>query len=221
MLLKKIQQQFEAIYRLPPLLSIEDFLISQETLEQLAAQKQNLPLTRRGMMLLLPERDEMRVAIYLHNQVMDNLYTYNPFIGLNENNIQAFCIAVEEVSHFLYTTWKVQQSLPITTLELELQAEVDTFILCTLYHLSHGSAIFCSSLMEFLFDSFHVAHDLPSESQHRYSTANTLVRHYCYFLDDRFIKKSLFPLMMAEIRKFYRLGQTDKISHINRTVFYH
>ena len=81
MLLKKIQQQFEAIYQLPQDLSIEDFLINQETLEKLKEQPYNLPNTqnRKGLMLLFPEENELRLAIYLHDQVINNLHKFNPF----------------------------------------------------------------------------------------------------------------------------------------------
>ncbi|MCK5256461.1 MAG: hypothetical protein KAQ81_10590, partial [Deltaproteobacteria bacterium] len=123
MLLKKIQQQFEKIYQLPQDLSIEDFLINEEALEKLQGKQCN-PLTTpnlKGLMLLLPEEDELSLAIYLNEQVMNNLHKHSPFLGLNETNIHDFCIMAEEVSHFLYATWKARHSIQITRLELELQ----------------------------------------------------------------------------------------------------
>ena len=86
MLLNKIQEQLETIYQLPRHFSIEDFLINQETLEKLKRQPCNLPAAhnRKGLMLLLAEGSELRVAIYLHDQVLKNLYAHNPCSGLNE-----------------------------------------------------------------------------------------------------------------------------------------
>lgn len=222
MLLKKIQQQFEAIYQLPQDLSIEDFLINQETLEKLKEQQYNLPNIRnhKGLMLLFPEENELRMAVYLHDHVISNLLKYNPFWGLNEKNIRAFCIMAEEVSHFLYTTWKARHSIQITRLELELQAEVDKFIICTLYCLNQETQVNRLSLKELLFETFSLEKDLSLESQNRYSTASKLALHYCHFLENHFIKKTLLSQMMEEIRRFYRLGQTDKISRINRTIFF-
>ena len=223
MLLKKIQQQFETIYQLPQYLSIEDFLINQETLERLKEQQCSLPtiLNRKGLMLLLSEGEALSLAIYLHDQVIHNLHKHDPFLGLNENNIHDFCIMAEEVSHFLYTTWRARKSIQMTKLELELQAEVDKFVICTFYRSNHRACINNLSLKELLFETFSLEKDLPIESQQRYSTASKLALHYCHFLESRFIKKGLFPQMMGEIRRFYRLGQTDKISHINRSVLYH
>ena len=223
MLLKKIQQQFEAIYQLPQDLSIEDFLINQETLEKLKEQPYNLPNTqnRKGLMLLFPKENELRLAIYLHDQVINNLHKFNPFLELNEKNIHAFCIMAEEVSHFLYTTWKARHSIQITRLELELQAEVDKFIICTFYCFNQESRVKHLPLKELLFESFSLEKDLPLESKNRYFTASKLALHYCHFLENHFIRKTLLSQMMEEIRGFYRLGQTDKISHINRRIFYH
>jgi len=223
MLLKRIQQQFEKIYYLPQDLSIENFLINQEMLERLKERQHTLSssLNRKGLMLLFPEGDELRLAVYLHDQVIDNLNTHNPFLGLNDKNIHAFCIMVEEVSHFLYTTWKARHGIQITKLELELQAEVDKFIICTLYCLNHEARINSLSLKEFLFETFSLEKDLPLESKNRYSTATKLALHYCHFLENRFIKKAHFSQMLEETRGFYRLGQSGKISHINRAIFYH
>lgn len=223
MLLNKIQQQFETIYQLPQDLSIEDFLINQETLENLKEQQYNLPNTHnhKGLMLLFPEGDELRLAIYLHDHIMNNLHTHNPFLGLNEKNIHAFCTMAEEVSHFLYTTWKARHSIQITRLELELQAEIDKFIICTFYCLKHETHVNSLSIKELLFETFSLEKDLPPELKNRYSTANKLALHYCHFLENHFIKKTHLSQMMEEIRRFYRLGQTDKISHINRVIFCH
>jgi len=223
MLLNRIQEQLETIYQLPRYCSIKDFLIDQETLEQLKTQPRNLPTAhnRRGLMLLLPEENELRVAIYLHDQVVNNLYTHNPCTGLNGNNIYDFCIMAEEVSHFLYTTWKARRSIQITELELELQAEVDKFVLCTLYCSHYGTDIDSSSLKELLFETFSFEKDLSAESRERYSIASRLALHYCHFLENHFLKKDHVPQMIQEIRRFYRQGQTDKISHINRSIFYH
>ena len=223
MLIREIQRQFETIYQLPQKFPIEDFLINRETLEALQAFEHNLPITfhSKGVMLLLSEEDELTVAIYLHDQVLHNLYHYNPLLGLNENNIHDFCIMAEEVSHFLYTTWRADQQIQMTKLELELQAEIDKFVICTLYCATHGTHFNNLSLKELLFENFRVEHNLPEESQNRYFLASKLALHYCHFLEQQFIKKDHLPQMVREIRRFYRLGQTDKISRINHVVLCH
>ena len=119
-------------------------------------------------MLFLTEDDELHVGIYLHNHVIDNLRSYNPLLGLHKKNINDFCIMIEEVSHFLYTTWKARHDIQITQLEIELQAEVDKFILCTLYSAQQQRKTDSLPLIELLFEDFHFEENLSEESRKRY-----------------------------------------------------
>jgi hypothetical protein len=223
MLVKTIQQQFQSIYQLPQDLSIEDFLINQKTLETAQEERCDLISTarHRGFMLLFTEGEELHVGIYLHNQLIDNLRKHNPLLGLHEKNIDDFCILIEEVSHFLYTTWKARHDIKITKLEIELQAEVDKFILCSLYRAQNPDPTYRLPLIELLFEDYQLEKNLSEESQQRYHTASRLARHYCNFLDRHFINDKHIPQMIKEIRQFYRFSQTDKISHINRTSLFH
>jgi hypothetical protein len=223
MLVNTLQQQFETIYHVTQELSIEDFLINQDTLAHL--KEKQLPLQssshQKGLMLLFPEGDELHVALYINDQVINNLRIYNPLLGLHEKNIHDFCIMVEEVSHFLYTTWKARQDMQMTRLEIELQGEIDKFILCTFYGSNSQVRTDRLPLKELLFETFRFEEDLPQEWIQRYTIASKLARNYCHFLENQFIKKNLLPQMIEEIRQFYRFSQTEKISHINRTAFNH
>jgi hypothetical protein len=223
MLVTIVQQQFQNIYQLPHDLSIEDFLINQEALETVQEKQCALLSTahHRGFMLLFSEGNELHVGIYLHNQLLDNLRKHNPLFGLHEKNIGDFCIMIEEVSHFLYTTWRAQHDIRMTKLEIELQAEVDKFVLCSLYRAQHPESLDRLPLIELLFESYHFEKNLPEESQQRYHTASRLASHYCHFLNRHFINDNHIPQMIKEIRQFYRYSQTDKISHINRTSLSH
>ena len=222
MLVKTVQQQFQSIYQLPHDLSIEDFLINQETFETVQEKQCDLLSTihHRGFMLLFTEGDELHVGIFLHNKLIDNLHKHNPLLGLHEKNIDDFCIMIEEVSHFLYTTWKARHDIKMTKLEIELQAEVDKFVLCSLYRAQHPDPTHRLSLMELLFEGYHFEKSLSEESKQRYQTASSLARHYCHFLDRHYMNDNHIPQMIKEIRQFYRFSQTEKISHINRTSFY-
>ncbi len=223
MLVATVQQQFQNIYQLPDDLSIEDFLINQEALATVQEEQCNLLSTaqHRGFMLLFIQGDELHVGVYLHNQLLNNLHRHNPLLGLDEKNIGDFCIMIEEVSHFLYTTWKARHDIKMTRLEIELQAEVDKFVLCSLYLAQHPASLDRLTLMELLFESYHFVKNLPEESQQRYHTASRLASHYCHFLNRTYINDNHISQLIKEIRQFYRFSQTDKISHINRTSLSH
>ena len=223
MLLATIQHQYERLYQIPQNEAIEDFLINQETLRALQGEELQLssPEHHRGMLLLSHRGDELGVAVYLNDQVMHNLALHDPRSGLHAYNIHDFCIMVEEVSHFLYTTWKARNHCQMTRLEIELQAEVDKFIFCSLYCIRQHDPGSGLPLKELLFERFSLEPHLPRESQKRYLTASRLALHYCHFLDKRYIQKDRTGQMLAEIRQFHRFGQADKISHINRSALLH
>jgi len=223
MMLTTIQQQFEKLYQLPQHRTIEDFLINQETLSTLQAGWRQVPAPAhcRGMLLLSPHHDELGVAVYLDDRVLNNLAVHDPRSGLHANNLYDFCTMVEEVSHFLYVTWKAGNNRQMTRLEIELQAEVDKFIFCSFYGAHQHNPDCGMPLKEILFETFSLQHQLPQESQKRYLTASKLALHYCHFLERRYMKKELLRHLLGEIRQFYRFGQAEKISHIHRSVHLH
>jgi hypothetical protein len=49
----------------------------------------------------------------------------------------------------------------------------------------------------------------------RYVDASHYAGRFCFKLENRYLKNNRSSEMMAELRKFYRLTQTGKISHIN------
>jgi hypothetical protein len=98
----------------------------------------------------------------------------------------------------------------LTELELELQAEVDKFVSCTLLSPQRDTA----ALRERLYDQITLAGDLDETERARYRTANDEAHRYARSLDRRFIRSGQLGGMLAELRRFYRLGLTDKLHHI-------
>lgn len=109
----------------------------------------------------------------------------------------------EGVSHFLYLVERARISLPVTKLELELQAEVDKFVL--LLGLSGDSA---SRLVDRLFDSPHFLDAANTEDGARYRMAHQLAARFV----TRAVANDRDPVRARErLRSFYRAGQAEKI----------
>src|SRR5262249_8426479 len=83
------------------------------------------------------------------------------------------CQAIEGVSHFLYLAERARRELPATQLELELQAEVDKYVL-----LWHGGRGFhpgrAARVRARLFERVRYLHAADTESGARYRMANDL-----------------------------------------------
>lgn len=112
---------------------------------------------------------------------------------------------VEGVSHFVYVANRVRQELPATQLELELQAEVDKFVLLVLedqpYDRDEAYEVHAR-----LYERVRFLHEPGTELGDRYRTANDLAA--------RFMRRLMTfgpTSTHATLRRFYRAGQAEKI----------
>ncbi len=108
----------------------------------------------------------------------------------------------EGVSHFIYLAERARVSLPVTKLELELQAEVDKFVLSLGF--STDSA---ERLVQRLFDSPRFLDAEDSEDGARYRLAHQLAARFvsrAFVANDR-------ERARERLRSFYRAGQAEKI----------
>ena len=107
----------------------------------------------------------------------------------------------EGVSHFIYLVERARVNLPVTQLELELQAEVDKFVL------SLEFATEPARLLDRMFDSPHFLDDEGTESGDRYRLAHRLAARFV----SRVVVANDHARAQERLRSFYRAGQTEKI----------
>ena len=119
---------------------------------------------------------------------------------------------VEGVSHFLYLTERARVELPATLLELELQAEVDKFVVLAV----EPSVPTRDSLAlhERLYERVAFLHPADSEAGRRYRLANRLAARLAArvasLCSDR-QRKDGRGRAKTMLRRFYRSGQAEKI----------
>jgi hypothetical protein len=120
------------------------------------------------------------------------------------------CQVIEGVSHFLYLAERARRELPATHLELELQAEVDKFVL-----LSHDAAGFhparAAQVRTRLFERVTYLHAADTERGARYRMANDLAARFSRRLEALFTRHGRPEPARAALRRFYGAGQTEKI----------
>jgi hypothetical protein len=118
----------------------------------------------------------------------------------------AYLQLCEGVSHFVYLAERVRVGLPATQLELELQAEVDKFVLLAFGGGTGGEAVNARGLHRRLYANVTYLHAEGTEQGERYRLANELAAR----LAARVLERA--PGEAREIlRRFYRAGQTGKI----------
>jgi hypothetical protein len=128
-----------------------------------------------------------------------------------QQSADAWLQLAEGVSHFVYVTNRVRMELPATQLELELQAEVDKFVLLALEPERRelpgsleGAQAF--DLHARLFENVRFLHAPETELGERYRTANALAARYV-----RRLMVCDGATVRVELRRFYRAGQAEKI----------
>jgi hypothetical protein len=114
---------------------------------------------------------------------------------------------LEGVSHFVYIVERARTGLPATQLELELQAEVDKFVLLAIARRSFDTRA-ADILHTLLYERVAYLHDEGTEAGERYRLANSLAARFVR----RIVDLNERELRLRMLRRFYRSGQTEKIA---------
>lgn len=209
--LSRLQLGLETLYRVDTQLDVEAFVVDERERGESLPEAEHRP---REQLLVAQKDGEVSLGLFLDAAAIANLERHDPLQGLSDTNFGDLCLAVEGVSHFIYVALRAARDRPVTALELELQAEVDKFVVCLL--LQDLQARGTADLRRRLYDDVTLADDLHATERERYQTANDEARRYAESLDRRYIRGGKVPDMLAELRGFYRLGLDGKLGHIAR-----
>lgn len=211
-MLRPLQQLLETIYDASSGHDVRDFLITERS---------KLPRERRAEaaeeeLVLVQRRRSHYLALYIDEALLARLAQHDPLRALDGGNLGDFWIALEGVSHFSYLMWNAGHARGISQLDLELQAEVDKYIasywLLRAQHPGHVPR----ELFHLLFQRTHVNPALPPARQHLYAAASRYAARFCSALQTALLsnRPSLKSRAVAGLRRFYRLGSTGKMHHI-------
>jgi hypothetical protein len=151
----------------------------------------------------------------IESEVGDSLARRDPRLWLGEENLGPFCVLTEEVSHFLFLLFRARLERPVSELELELQGEIDKYLsaVCLLSLQNEGAV--SSRLRELLFRNYRLRDGMSAERAFRYHAANEMAWRYSGYLESRFLRDARLPELVQESRRFYRLGQREKLEKIS------
>ncbi len=166
--------------------------------------------------LLLAETAEgAGMALYLDPELLERLENTDPLGELTEVNLADYCTALEGVSHFVYTAWRLDRDAPVSLLELETQAEVDKYAATVFLIAGQQGGGYPAQVHGRLFDRVSFDDRLEPEQYQRYRTAHRCAAQYCRRLERRFVQRgqARIEALVRELRKFYRLGSTAKLAY--------
>jgi hypothetical protein len=127
---------------------------------------------------------------------------------------EAWCLALEAVSHFVLLAFRAANDRPVSQLELELQAEVDKFAVALVQRARHravGEAHLLSRRLRVaLFDRQDFLDPAHTREGGRYRLAHWLASRYAASLERRYVREGRITRLIDELREFYRAGLSTK-----------
>jgi hypothetical protein len=208
--LRALQGGIESMYRVETDLDVCDFLVGGEERDALKVER-----APKEQLLIRTDDEGLRLGLFVDERTLENLAMRDPRRRLDAANLQDFLYAVEGVSHFVYLVHRAQQERPVSAVELELQAEVDKYLVALLVTWNQAGEP-PADLRERLFSNIRFAGDLSREERERYELANSAANGYAASLEERFVRTHAVDDMLGEVRQFYRKGLAQKLEYISQ-----
>jgi len=124
--------------------------------------------------------------------------------------LDPLCQIIEGVSHFVYLADRARADREATQLELELQAEVDKFVVLAAW-LGEPDLRASATLRRRLYEEVSFVDPDATEDGHRYRLANVRAHGFVRQLERRYLEARRWGEMRAALRRFYRMGQEEKL----------
>ncbi len=159
----------------------------------------------RELVELVEDEGELSIAVHLPSEAVS---------AEGSLPLDLLCQVVEGVSHFVYLAERARRGLPATQLELELQAEVDKFVIVAE---AIGRAASdeaerrrLRALRAAMFERVRYLHEAHTEPGARYRLANELAARFIGSIEDAWVG-ARDALLLARLRRFHGAGQREKI----------
>jgi hypothetical protein len=183
-----VQAALERVYRLDRVAEVGDYVRDGETGEREA--------------LLLREGDDGALEVSLRLPAITD--------DEGEVSLDPLCQIIEGVSHFVYVVERARVQREATQLELELQAEVDKWVV-----LAAATRAFdvdrSAALRDRLYERVAFAHEASTLLGERYRVANDAAHGFVRRLERDYLRRARFGELRAELRRFFHVGQEDKL----------
>ncbi|HEY1314361.1 MAG TPA: hypothetical protein VGE92_10810 [Steroidobacteraceae bacterium] len=214
MVLQGLQSLLERLYDIDIDYDVYDFLITDRGVLPGLAPAAVTHDTEEEL-LLAETAEGAGMALYLDPELLRRLEGADPVGALTEGNLADYCTALEGVSHFVYSAWRLDRDLPVSLLELETQAEVDKYAVTVFLLADQQGGGYPAHVHPRLFDRVSFDVRLEPDQYARYLTAHRSAAQYCRRLERRFVTRgeARIEALVRELRKFYRLGSAAKLRH--------
>lgn len=207
-----LQSELEEIYRVRAP-GVHGFLLGRE-----AARAAGRTPQAPEELLVVEEEDGLAVGLYLDDAVIagaEHADPHDPRPRLTRREAMApVSYAAEGVSHFVYLVTRAARGQAVSLLELEVQAEVDKFVLLLLHLWRRGLRRLSPALRRRLFERVRYRGHLGGDALDRYREANRLAAGYARWLEGRYVDECDIDGLLRELRATYRRAGGEKLAYL-------
>jgi hypothetical protein len=192
-----IQKALETLYQLDRVADVDTFVTAARQGE------------RETLFVREDEDGTVEMALRLPSLAGPSL-SKREFDVTNDADLDPLCQIIEGVSHFVYLAERASGDREATQLEMELQAEVDKYVILAsaLGKLDERTS---ARLRARLYEAISFAHAEGTEEGDRYRIANALAARFVFRLERVYVRARRFRELHRELRRFFRMGQEEKL----------
>ncbi|MEM1034476.1 MAG: hypothetical protein AAGN82_29330 [Myxococcota bacterium] len=168
------------------------------------------PCGDRERVLVRQHDDELELSVELPRRVLDG----------EVSGVDDFCQVVEGVSHFVLIVERARRRLATSQLELELQAELDKFLLLAGLDLAPATRRRFVWSHRRVFGDAVFRHPEGTERGDRYRLAHRLAARWCWRLGRTHLappaaarRSPARGVSVGALRAFYHAGPSAKVAH--------
>lgn len=190
-LASRVQRALETLYRVERSADVDAFVVRADAGEREA--------------LLVREAEDGALELSLRLPALGKRV-----IDVHGAGLDPICQIIEGVSHFVYLAHRAARRREATQLELELQAEVDKYVVLAASLRDFDEAT-SRRLRERLYDAVSFVHDEDTDEGERYRVANAAARRFTARLERDYVSRARFGELQGELRAFFHMGQGEKL----------
>lgn len=168
-------------------------------------------------LLVACDAEAVSISLFIDARVLARLGERDPFVRLDGRNLGDCWTALEGVSHFLCVAWNARHDRGVSVLELEMQAEIDKFVVTALLLGRQGCQRFPAELHRLLFVSARVDPQLAGARAGLYRLASRRAAQFCRRVErsmQQAVASRLPAALGIELKRFYRLPDRAKFEYI-------
>ena len=186
----RIQRGLEALYRLDRTADVDAFVTHADE-------------GQREALLVRESEDGLELQLRIPR-------LGDASVDVDGASLDPLCQIIEGVSHFVYLADRASLEREATQLELELQAEVDKYVILA-SALQDFDVRTSRRLRERLYDDVSFVHDANTVEGQRYRMANVCARRFTGRLERDYVTRARFRELQGELRRFFHMGQNEKL----------